>query len=144
MHCAAWPAAGRAIGREDLFCVTHGLERAFCCPASSLIFAYGIFVRRARPSPCRLCGSVSSASTSRLFQTRGKVAQRRRILTLTTDFPRLWQAPGTPLPVGALRKIRPEVVAEVDDLLDDYAEEQIARMLTERGLRSGTGKPVNP
>jgi DNA invertase Pin-like site-specific DNA recombinase len=112
--------------------------------------------------------------------------QRHRILALATDFPRLWQAPGTPdrerkrlvrllledvtlvkgtpvavhvrfrggatrtlgvppaLSAWALRKTSPEVVAEVDRLLDDYTEGQIARVLTERGFRSGTGKPVNP
>jgi DNA invertase Pin-like site-specific DNA recombinase len=112
--------------------------------------------------------------------------QRRRIVALATDFPRLWQAPGTadrerkrmvrllledvtlskgtpitvhvrfrggatrtlelppPLPAWALRKTSPEVVAEVDRLLDDYTEAQIARLLTERGFRSGTGKPINP
>jgi hypothetical protein len=112
--------------------------------------------------------------------------QRRRILALATDFPRLWQAPGTPdrerkrmvrlllddvtlikgtsitvhvrfrggatrtltlpppLPAWALRKTSPEVVAEVDRLLDDYTEKQIAHLLTERGFRSGTGKPINP
>jgi DNA invertase Pin-like site-specific DNA recombinase len=111
---------------------------------------------------------------------------RRRILALATDFPRLWQAPGTPdrerkrmirlllddvtlvkgtpitvhvrfrggatrtltlpppLPAWALRKTSPEVVAEVDRLLDDYTEAQIARLLTERGFRSGTGRPINP
>ncbi len=112
--------------------------------------------------------------------------QRRRILALATDFPRLWQAPGTPhrerkrmvrllledvtlikgtpitihvrfrggatrtleipppLPAWALRKTSPEVVAEVDRLLDDYTEAQIARLLTERGFRSGTGQAINP
>jgi DNA invertase Pin-like site-specific DNA recombinase len=112
--------------------------------------------------------------------------QRRRILALATDFPRLWQAPGTPdrerkrmvrllledvtlvkgtpitvhvrfrggatrtltlpppLPAWALRRTSPEVVAEVDRLLDDYTEAQIARLLTERGFRSGTGQLVNP
>jgi hypothetical protein len=112
--------------------------------------------------------------------------QRRRILALATDFPRLWQAPGTPdrerkrmvrlllddvtlvkgtpvnvhvrfrggatksltlpppLPAWALRKTSPEVVAEVDRLLDDYTDGQIARLLTERGFRSGAGKPVDP
>jgi hypothetical protein len=111
---------------------------------------------------------------------------RRRILALATDFPRLWQAPGTPdrerkrmvrllledvtlikgtpitvhvrfrsgatrtltlpppLPAWALRKTSAEVVAEVDRLLDDYTEAQIARLLTERGFRSGTGQPINP
>jgi DNA invertase Pin-like site-specific DNA recombinase/G:T/U-mismatch repair DNA glycosylase len=111
--------------------------------------------------------------------------QRRRILALATDFPRLWQEPGTPdrerkrmvrllledvtlvkgpsvtvhvrfrggatrtltlplpLPAWALRKTSPEVVAEVDRLLDDYTEAQIARLLTERGFRSGTGQPIH-
>jgi DNA invertase Pin-like site-specific DNA recombinase len=112
--------------------------------------------------------------------------QRRRILALATDFPRLWQAPGTadrerkrmvrlllddvtlikgtpitvhvrfrggatrtltlapPLSAWALRKTSPAVVAEVDRLLDDYTEKQIAALLSERGFRSGTGKPINP
>jgi hypothetical protein len=112
--------------------------------------------------------------------------QRRRILALATDFPRLWQAPGTadrerkrmvrlllddvtlikgtpitvhvrfrggatrtltlapPLSAWALRKTSPEVVAEVDRLLDDYTEKQIAALLTNRGFRSGTGNPINP
>jgi DNA invertase Pin-like site-specific DNA recombinase len=112
--------------------------------------------------------------------------QCRRILALATDFPRLWQAPGTPdrerkrmvrlllddvtlvkgtpitvhvrfrggatrtltlpppLPAWALRKTSPEVVAEVDRLLDDHTEAQIARLLTERGFRSGTSQPITP
>jgi hypothetical protein len=49
-----------------------------------------------------------------------------------------------PLPAWALRKTSPEVVAEVDRLLDDYTETQIAHILTDRGFRSGTGKPINP
>ena len=49
-----------------------------------------------------------------------------------------------PLPAWALRKTSPEVVSEVDRLLDEYTEAQIARLLTERGFRSGTGKPINP
>jgi hypothetical protein len=111
---------------------------------------------------------------------------RRRILALATDFPRLWQASGTPdrerkrmvrllledvtlikgtpitvhvrfrggatrtltlsppLPAWALRKTSPEVVAEVDHLLDNYTEKQIAQLLTERGFRSGTGRPIDP
>jgi DNA invertase Pin-like site-specific DNA recombinase len=112
--------------------------------------------------------------------------QRRRILALATDFPRLWQASGTPqrerkrmvrlllddvtlirgasitvhvrfrggatrtltlpppLPAWALRKTSPEVIAEVDRLLDDHTEKQIAELLTARGFRSGTGQPINP
>jgi len=48
-----------------------------------------------------------------------------------------------PLPAWALRKTSPEVVAEVDRLLDEHTDAEIAHILTERGLRSGTGKPVN-
>jgi hypothetical protein len=49
-----------------------------------------------------------------------------------------------PLPAWALRKTSAEVVAEVDRLLDDYTEAQIARLLTQRGFRSGAGQPINP
>ncbi len=49
-----------------------------------------------------------------------------------------------PLSAWALRKTSPEVVAEVDRLLDDYTEKQIADVLTERGFRSGTGKRIDP
>jgi hypothetical protein len=34
------------------------------------------------------------------------------------------------------------VVAEIDRLLADYTDVQIAHVLTERGFRSGTGKPA--
>jgi hypothetical protein len=47
-----------------------------------------------------------------------------------------------PAPAWALRQTSPEVVAEIDRLLDEYTDVQIARALTERGFRSGTGKPV--
>jgi len=49
-----------------------------------------------------------------------------------------------PLPAWALRQTSPEVVAEIDRLLDTYTEGQIARILTERGFRSGTGQLVTP
>ena len=48
-----------------------------------------------------------------------------------------------PAPAWALRQTSPEVVAEIDRLLADFTDVQIARVLTERGFRSGTGKPVN-
>jgi hypothetical protein len=48
-----------------------------------------------------------------------------------------------PAPAWALRQTSPEVVAEIDRLLADFTDIQIARVLTERGFRSGTGKPVN-
>lgn len=49
-----------------------------------------------------------------------------------------------PLPAWALRKTSSEVIAEVDHLLDDHTEAEIARILSERGFRSGTGKSINP
>lgn len=48
-----------------------------------------------------------------------------------------------PAPAWALRQTHAEVVAEIDRLLDDYTDVQIARALSERGFRSGTGKPVD-
>jgi hypothetical protein len=48
-----------------------------------------------------------------------------------------------PAPAWAQRRTHPEVVAEIDRLLDDYTDMQIARALTERGFRSGTGKTVD-
>jgi DNA invertase Pin-like site-specific DNA recombinase len=38
-----------------------------------------------------------------------------------------------------LRQTSPEVLAEIDRLLDEYNEEQVASQLNERGFRSGTG-----
>lgn len=48
-----------------------------------------------------------------------------------------------PAPAWALRQTSPEVVAEIDRLLDQHTDEQIARVLTERDFRSGMGKAVN-
>jgi hypothetical protein len=42
-----------------------------------------------------------------------------------------------------LRKTSPEVVAEIDRLLDDHTEKEITGLLTERGFRSGTGKRID-
>ena len=109
--------------------------------------------------------------------------QRRKIMALATDFPRLWRDPATsdrdrkravrlliedvtlardeteiaahlrlrggttqtlrlplPRPAWALRKTNPEVVAEVDRLLDHHTPIEIARILDERGFRSGEGQ----
>jgi hypothetical protein len=49
-----------------------------------------------------------------------------------------------PLPAWALRKTSSEVIAEVDRLLDDHTDAEIARILTDRGFRSGMRKPINP
>lgn len=109
--------------------------------------------------------------------------QRAEILSLATNFPKLWQDPRTPnrerkrvvrlivedvtlikggeLSVhvrfkgGATKSLmlprplrsweswqtNPEVIAEIDRLLDHYTEGQIASMLNNRGLRSGKGLP---
>ncbi|MGA8273346.1 MAG: hypothetical protein WB919_17420 [Candidatus Sulfotelmatobacter sp.] len=110
-------------------------------------------------------------------------AQRARIATLASDFPRLWQDPKTPdrerkrmvrliledvtlirgneiamhvrfkggatrsftlprpLAAPELRKTDAEVIHEIDRLLDEHTEREIALILNQKGLRSGTGKP---
>lgn len=47
-----------------------------------------------------------------------------------------------PLPLSAwqMRKTSPEVVAEIDRLLDQHTDAEIADLLNERGLRSGEGR----
>ena len=106
--------------------------------------------------------------------------QRKRILALASDFPRLWNDPATPhrerkrmarlliedvtltkttrslgvrLRGGTTRqltwvpdphtseryKTSDEVVAEVDRLLNDHTDGEIAAILNERGYRSGYG-----
>ncbi len=112
--------------------------------------------------------------------------QRRRILALATDVPRLWndsrvpdrerkrivrllledvtlvkgqeltahvrfRAGATrtlvlplPLPAWALRQTSPKVISEIDGLLDDHTDAEIAAILTERGFRSNAGKAINP
>ena len=112
--------------------------------------------------------------------------ERARVLSLATDFPKLWQAPSTsdrdckrlvrllledvalikkeaitvhvrfrggaittltlPRPVSGFQewKTPPEVVAEIDHLLDSHTEGQIVGLLNNRGLRSGKGRPFNP
>ena len=105
--------------------------------------------------------------------------QRRQVMTLVTDFPRLWRDPATPqrerkrmvrllledvtllktdevvaqirfrggathtlrlpLPLSAveLRKTHSDVVAEIDRLIDDHTDTEIADILNARGLRPG-------
>lgn len=107
---------------------------------------------------------------------------RERILSLATDFPRLWCAPSTntrerkrmvrllieditlnrgdhiradirfrggsvqsvtlplPVPVWLLRKTAPDVIAEIDGLLEHHIHREIAEILNERGRRSVEGK----
>lgn len=109
-------------------------------------------------------------------------AQRKQILALATDFPRLWTDPRTPhrerkrmvrllledvtltkgnavttsvrfrggatrtlmlplaQPAWQIRQTSPQVIAEIDGLLDEHTEGQIAVILNERGRVSGEGK----
>lgn len=48
-----------------------------------------------------------------------------------------------PLPATMTHKTKPEIVAEIDRLLDDYPEIEIARLLNDRGLRSTEGCKFN-
>ena len=48
-----------------------------------------------------------------------------------------------PKPYYKICQTSPEVVAEVDRLLDDYTDGQIASILNEKGLRSGKGAAFN-
>jgi DNA invertase Pin-like site-specific DNA recombinase len=105
--------------------------------------------------------------------------QRRQVMALVTDFPRLWRDPATPqrerkrmvrllledvtllkgeevvaeirfrggathtlrlpLPLSApeLRKTHSTVVAEIDRLIDEHTDTEIANILNARGLRPG-------
>lgn len=108
--------------------------------------------------------------------------QKAKILSLASQFPRLWQDPQTPnrerkrmarllledatlqreqqeikvqlrfkggatrelrLPfpksAWALRKTKPEIIAEIDRLLDEHTEGEIAQILNEKGWRSSGG-----
>jgi DNA invertase Pin-like site-specific DNA recombinase len=49
-----------------------------------------------------------------------------------------------PLRAWELRRTPPEVVAEIDRLLDEHGDVEIARLLDDRGLRSGTGGRFTP
>lgn len=48
-----------------------------------------------------------------------------------------------PLPAWKLRETSPEVLAEIDALLDEHTDNEIAALMTQRGFRSGEGKPIN-
>jgi DNA invertase Pin-like site-specific DNA recombinase len=110
-------------------------------------------------------------------------AQRGRIATLASDFPRLWRDAKTPdrerkrmvrliledvtlirrdqitlhvrfkggatrsftlprpLPAPELRKTNEAVIREIDHLLEEHTEREIAVILNQKGVRSGAGKP---
>ena len=46
-----------------------------------------------------------------------------------------------PLSIADIRKFKPEIVAEVDRLLDHHRDQEIADILNNQGLRTGEGKP---
>ncbi len=48
-----------------------------------------------------------------------------------------------PLPIAQIRKFKPEIVAEVNRLLDRYCDREIAEILNQRASRTWEGKPFN-
>src|SRR5260221_699088 len=48
-----------------------------------------------------------------------------------------------PLPIAQIRKFKPELVAEVDCLLDRHCDREIAEILNQRGRRTWEAKPFN-
>ena len=110
---------------------------------------------------------------------------REQVLTLTADFPRVWNDPSVeprerkrilrlliedvtlingkmiqvhvrlrggatrsltldkPLPIAQLRKTKPEVVAEIDALLDQYCDREVAEVLNRQGRRTWQDEPFS-
>jgi DNA invertase Pin-like site-specific DNA recombinase len=48
-----------------------------------------------------------------------------------------------PLPIAQIRKFKPELVAEVDRLLDKHCDREIAELLNHLGRKTWEGKPFN-
>lgn len=48
-----------------------------------------------------------------------------------------------PLPIAQIRKFKPELVGEVDRLLDHHCDREIAEILNQRGLKTWEQKPFN-
>ena len=48
-----------------------------------------------------------------------------------------------PLPIAQIRKFKPELVAEVDHLLDHHCDREVAEILSQRGLQTWEGKPFS-
>jgi DNA invertase Pin-like site-specific DNA recombinase len=92
---------------------------------------------------------------------RVDVRERKRILRLLVDDVTLTKAdtitaqvrlPGgatrtlmldRPLPIAQIRKFKPDLVGEVDRLLDHHCDREIAEILNQRGLRTWEQKPFN-
>ena len=108
---------------------------------------------------------------------------RQKVLSLATDFPRIWNDPeiearerkrmlqlliedvtlikadkitahvrlrggatrtltvDRPLPVAQVRKTKPEVVAEIDALLNEHCDREVAEILNQRGRRTWQNQP---
>jgi DNA invertase Pin-like site-specific DNA recombinase len=119
-------------------------------------------------------------------QLKISAAQREQVFALATDFPRLWNDPGTasrerkrmvrllieditirkdeqvrldvrfrggasrtlmlprPLSFCESHKQNPAMVAEMDRLLEDHNYADTARILNEKGFRTGDGLPLTP
>ena len=48
-----------------------------------------------------------------------------------------------PLPIAQIRKTKPEVVREIDTLLDDYCDREVAEVLNQRRRRTWQDEPFN-
>ena len=48
-----------------------------------------------------------------------------------------------PLPIALIRKTKPEVVAEIDKLLDQYCDREVAEILNQQGRRTWQNTPFN-
>jgi DNA invertase Pin-like site-specific DNA recombinase len=48
-----------------------------------------------------------------------------------------------PLPIAQIRKTKPEVVAEIDGLLEHYCDREVAEVLNRQGRRTWQGEPFN-
>jgi hypothetical protein len=119
---------------------------------------------------------------SRQQRLRADEETRRQILSLSSDFPRLWNDPSIeprerkrmlrlliedvtlvksdvitahvrlrggmmrtlvlprPVPIAQIRKTKPEVVAEVDRLLDHYCDREVADILNQQARRTWKGQ----
>ena len=117
-------------------------------------------------------------------QLKASAVQREQVLALATNFPQLWNDPGTPdrerkrmirllieditirkgeqiqldvrfrggmsktlmlprpLSYCESHKQNPAMIAEMDRLLDDYNYADVARILNEKGFKTGDGLPL--
>jgi hypothetical protein len=108
---------------------------------------------------------------------------RQKVLSLATDFPRIWNDPGLdarerkrmlrlliedvtliktdkitahvrlrggatrtltldrPVPIARIRKTKPEVLAEIDTLLNEVGDGEVAEILNQRGHRTWQNQP---